>query len=148
MSGFKDFMRKQPDIVDKKNTAVIVLCIAAVFCFCCGFGYLTVSVLHPLIKSNKAKKWPTTKCKILESNVESCKMVGRHSRRIAYRIFIQYEYEYGGEKYHSDKYDFLDTIFDDYKTAKKITNEFKLNNNYECFVNPDSPAEAVLRTKL
>jgi len=141
-------MSKQTDIVDNKNTAIIILCIAALFCLCGGFGYLTPTVLYPLIKANNVQKWTTVECEILESDIESRKTVGGRRRGTTYKIHIQYEYEYEGEKYHSDKYDFQNASYDDYKTAKNIINEFKPNNNCECFVNPDKPAEAVLSTKL
>jgi len=148
-------MESKTDITglkEQKNTALIVLCIAAFVSLSFGFGYAIPSVLCPVIKGHQVAKWSKQNCTIIKKSVKTHEVVGGKSRGIAYSVDIQYLYDYQGENYLSNKYDFQDEIYkqfyDKYEDAMAIVDSFDPNCTNICYVNPQKPSEAVLSTKI
>ncbi|MHC4552575.1 MAG: DUF3592 domain-containing protein [Planctomycetota bacterium] len=63
-------------------------------------------------------------------------------------IGINYEYEFSGEKYSSNRYSFATGIGGYSDRMEKIIRHYKTADNPFCYVNPHKPYEAVLQPKI
>lgn len=106
-----------------------------------GGGMLYPLGIRPIMKTFDAESWETVPCKILSARVES--HTGDDSN--TYSVEIEYSYQYNGKPYPGDQYTFMGGSSSGYKGKQKVVTQYKKANNPVCFVNPDNPAESVLK---
>lgn len=79
-------------------------------------------------------KWPKVKCKILETNFYGISTADK----------IKFEYEFNNTKYISGCFTKSSMFISDHTKRKAIFDQYKANREYDCFVNPRKPKEAVM----
>ena len=97
--------------------------------------------VKPILKTLDARDWPTVSCKIISAELET----HTDSDGTSYTFDIDYQYTYNGKIYKSDKYAFIMQSKGNRKSKLNIVNEYKQTQNPLCYVNPESPSEAVLK---
>lgn len=109
-----------------------------------GLGLFYGIGLRPFMKNRQAQRWIETPCKIISASV------GSHSDDdgTTYSIDITYEYEFNGQVYSCDRYDFLDFSSSGYEGKERVVNRYLNMKSPVCYVDPDNPAEAVLERTL
>ena len=106
-----------------------------------GLGFFYGFFLRPAMQVWSAGDWPAVECTITHSRVH----VNRDSDGDTYRIDIGYRYEYAGQSYASDRYDFLSFMASSGRSGKEaIVRRYPVGQAATCFVNPDDPSEAIL----
>ncbi|MCI0441672.1 DUF3592 domain-containing protein [bacterium] len=112
-----------------------------------------------LINWTRMRTWDEVPAKILFSGLERSRATDRRlpssttkSQTILYRAFAEFEYEYQGKKYKSDRVSRYPNVKDIGSFHKDIHKELSTYENSEklfrCFVNPDSPEEAILYRQM
>ena len=112
---------------------------AFVFCsmfFIAGATVTWITSIGPTIKIIQAGSWKQTPCTILSSEVED--------NDESYSVAISFSYEYQGQPYTSDRYDFVDIGTGGRTSKERIVAKYKEGTEQVCFVDPANPAEAVL----
>lgn len=88
-----------------------------------------------------AQSWPAVPCTILSSDV------GTHSSSDGgdtYSIEIRYTYEWDGVPYESSQYNFFGGSSSGYSGKAAVVAQYPVGATRECYVNPETPATAVL----
>jgi hypothetical protein len=103
-----------------------------------GFG------VRPFMKNRQAQQWVQTPCRIIAASV------GSHDSDdgTTYSIDITYAYEFNGKSYRGDRYDFVGGSSSGYEGKAQVVRQYQLMENPVCYVNPNSPDEAVLVREL
>jgi hypothetical protein len=86
--------------------------------------------------------WQKTPCEILSSRVRETDDQGRRSG--GFHFDVSYRYAFGGQTYTSDRYKRGSQSFSDYRKAARLTEQYPGESKTSCYVNPSTPAEAVL----
>ena len=97
-------------------------------------------LILPVVNTWQAKGWSETSCEIISAEVES--HTGDDST--TYSVEITYEYEFGGQRYCSDRYDFIGGSSSGYKSKQREVDRYRNMKSPICYVDPSDPAEAVL----
>lgn len=104
----------------------------ALFCWMMG--------LSPLLKSLGSNDWVQTECRITSSEVER----HRSSDGSTYSIEISFSYQFGGQEYLSDTYNFNRVNSSGYEGKAKVVAQYAEGSTQTCWVNPEQPSQAVL----
>jgi hypothetical protein len=97
--------------------------------------------IRPIAKTVAAESWATTPCKVLRAEVRS----HDSDDGTTYSICILYQYEFNGQTYKSDRYDFVGGSSSGYQGKARVVEQYRAAANPVCYVNPDDPSEAVLK---
>jgi hypothetical protein len=109
-----------------------------------GTCILIFLTLPSIQKYVSAKSWIPIECKIVWSEIRT----NSDSDGTTYSLDIFYQYEYQGQIYHSNSYDFFDVSSSGYQAKQNIINRYPENSVRRCFINPHKPWEAVLLKDL
>jgi hypothetical protein len=85
--------------------------------------------------------WRATPCTVLASRLRS--EHGNHGT--LYSIDIEYTYNVNGQTYTTDRYSFVSDSSGVSDEKAKVVKQYRENRAATCYVNPDNPAEAVLK---
>ena len=109
-----------------------------------GLAFTYMLLIRPLILSYQAQSWAETPCKIISARVES------HSSDdgTTYSVEIDYDYEFNGQHYRSDRYDFVNVNSSGRAGKEKVVKHYQNLQNPVCYVDPDNPSRAVLVRKI
>jgi hypothetical protein len=102
------------------------------------FWFLSV---QPIKKTLAAESWVETSCKVLQAEVRE----KRSSKSTTYSVYVLYEYEFGGQTYKSDRYNFIGGSSSGREGKARVVEEYRSAERPMCYVNPQNPAEAVLK---
>jgi len=110
------------------------------------FGIVGLAILYPLgirpiARTLDAKSWVEIPCKVLRGEVRS----HDSDDGTTYSVYILYSYQYDGQTYKSDLYDFVGGSSSGYRGKARIVAQYEAMMNPTCFVNPKHPSEAVLK---
>ncbi len=97
--------------------------------------------IKPIAKTLDARSWIETPCKVLRANVRSHE--GDDST--TYSVYILYEYEFNGQTYRNDRYDFVGGSSSGRQGKARVVERYRSDPNPVCYVNPSNPGEAVLK---
>ncbi len=106
-----------------------------------GAGMLYPLSILPIARTIDAESWMETPCKVIEGRVRS----HDSDDSTTYSVYILYEYEFAGQTYKSDRYSFVGGSSSGHSGKARVVNSYKKAENPVCYVNPDSPHEAVLK---
>jgi len=99
--------------------------------------------LRPLRRVRSARFWRETPCVIVASSVsEDAQESG------VYRILVTYQYEFAGRYYSSNRYSFTIGATAGYGGKKRVAKRLASGARAICYVNPDDPADAVIKRGL
>lgn len=110
------------------------------------FGIVGLAILYPLgirpiSKTIAAKSWPATPCRIVRAEVRS----HDGDDGTTYSVYILYQYQFDGQTYKSDRYDFVGGSSSGYRRKARLVAQYEAMPKPTCFVNPRNPSEAVLK---
>src|SRR5690606_35538149 len=94
-----------------------------------------IGMVNPILEVALSMSWKPTQCTIVSSEV-----VGDDT----FRIDIQYDYEFDGNKYTGNRYSFFNFKTSGKAGKEKIAALFPPGGRTICYVNPDKPGESVL----
>lgn len=106
-----------------------------------GGGMLYPLGIKPIAKTIAAESWVTTPCRVLQAEVRS----HDSDDGTTYSIYILYRYEFNGQTYKSDRYEFVGGSSSGYRGKARTVALYEAASNPVCYVNPDNPSEAVLK---
>lgn len=96
---------------------------------------------RPIFNWMVAQSWQSASCTILSSSV------GTHSSSDGgdtYSVDIRYAYDWEGQRYESDRYNFFGGSSSGYDRKVAVVERYPTGETRECYVNPGTPSEAVL----
>lgn len=96
--------------------------------------------VRPLMLSLDARGWAETPCTIVSAKVKS----RSSDDGTSYSVDITYAYEFDGQSYRADRYEFIGGSSSHRRGKQRIVDQYKKAANPVCYVNPDTPSEAVL----
>jgi hypothetical protein len=99
-----------------------------------------VLLIREIARNVISRSWPQVSCTILESSVSD-----DSSQSSPYRFAVKYQYIYQDKTWQSERYRLQNTNFSDYQAAQKLVNTYPIGAVAICYVNPQNPAEAILR---
>ena len=145
---------------------LISLVVLVIFINFIGAGSYNNCIV-PIKKISESKSWKETQATILYSEFNKFTYEASHHSpnhggglgfvikpskrtRQSSELIIEYEYEYQGQKYKSDRYDFFikNPTNIGTKQMRKIAENHPAQKQVKCFVNPDNPAESVLSREI
>ena len=94
----------------------------------------------PYRRVRAARSWHKTPCRILESSVNE----DRGDSGLYY-IVVTYEYTFAGQQYWSSRYSFSFSSTAGYFGKRRIVGRLAAGTTAFCYVNPDNPADAVIK---
>jgi hypothetical protein len=97
--------------------------------------------IKPVARTIAAESWVATPCKVLRAEVRQ----RDNDERITFSVYILYQYEFNGQTYKCDRYAFVTDSSGIYQNEDRIVERYRAAVNPVCYVNPDSPSEAVLK---
>lgn len=104
-------------------------------------------VITPALKMRAAQSWTQTPCVIKASTV--VRRMGKSSTKRpshpVYSLTLAYEYQVGGKPYRGTTYSFDATKLEGWRETDKFAKSFPAGASTTCWVNPNLPAEAVLK---
>lgn len=113
-----------------------------VFLLLGGLGSWLI-LIRPLSGVLAARQWTATPCRVLSSEVQ------HHSGKSrTYSVNIRYAYTFNGHAYESSRYDFMGGSSSGYEGKAKIVAQYPPGSEATCWVNPQSPSEAVLERRF
>jgi len=104
-----------------------------------GLGLLVKST-RDRIKCNRARSWPTTQGKILDSRLREVS----DSEGKSWEIYILYEYWVNGETYRSSVWRLQAGSSSFTGSAQKVIATYPIRSAVMVYYNPDSPDDAML----
>src|SRR5437773_1088557 len=111
------------------------------FLFFLGMGLLFVGLIgKDALKRAQTYRWATVPCTILSSTVAAEK-----SSENPYRFAVSYEYQLGGNSYHSQRAALSDIRSPNYRDALRMVERYPEKAQSVCYVNPAHPDEAILQ---
>jgi hypothetical protein len=102
-----------------------------------GLAFLLVFLL-PAIKVLRAQGWEAVDCEILESRVATA------SGGDTFSIEVRYRYEFGGQSYEGDRYEFMGGSSSGYDDKREVVDAMPAGSATTCYVDPKSPESAVI----
>lgn len=111
-----------------------------VFALLGGAGFWVMAVA-PLLHARSANTWVPTTC-----TVDSGRIVSHSGDKgsVTYELVIRYRYEFGGETYLGDRYDFSEGSSSSRTWREEALKVYPAGQSAKCFVNPAAPWESVL----
>ena len=106
-----------------------------------GLIALMPMLIIPLQKTSSAKTWTTVPATVVSSKVKS--HTGDDST--TYSPYIAYRYEVGSEEYLGDQYTFMGGSSSGYEGKAEIVRQYPKGHTFNIYVNPDDPAESVIK---
>lgn len=103
----------------------------------------TVVLWRSYQRAMETRAWIETPCRIVSSVVLS-EHPTPHSP-MAYRLGLQYEYEFKGERHIGTKVKRVEGESPHKDTIEALADEYPAGKKTTCFVNPTQPAEAILQ---
>jgi len=97
--------------------------------------------IKPIAKTIAAKSWVATPCQVLRAEVRS----HDSDDGTTYSVYILYQYEFQGQTYKSDRYEFLGGSSSGYESKARVVEQYQATTSPVCYVNPDNPFDAVLK---
>jgi hypothetical protein len=97
--------------------------------------------IKPIAKTIAAEAWVATPCRVLRAEVRS----HDSDDGTTYSVHILYQYEFQGQTYKSDRYEFLGGSSSGHEGKARVVEQYRAAANPVCYVNPDKPFEAVLK---
>jgi hypothetical protein len=97
-----------------------------------------------LVKGVRARKWPTTEGRVLESQVTKETSYDDGSSSTTYGAEITYRYEVDGEEYSGKRRSFADYRSSNRRRAVKIVARYAPGAVIMVYYRPDQPDESVL----
>lgn len=128
-----------PNADNRGCTKIFLLVFFSMFLLVGSILFVLLSAL-PIYRSQKSKSWPQAECTITKS------AVGSHQGDdgTTYSIDIEYDYEYGGKTYHSDRYSFWSGSSSGRQGKQAVVSAHPVGSKHKCHVNPAKPTMAVL----
>lgn len=98
----------------------------------------------PMLRTLSAQSWPEAPAVVLESRV------GTHqgSESTTYSIEIRFEYEWEGQRFVGDRYDFGPQSSSGRAAKQRVVDAFPPGHAFQVRVNPRNPEEAVIRPEF
>ncbi|MEN6307370.1 MAG: DUF3592 domain-containing protein, partial [Anaerohalosphaeraceae bacterium] len=112
--------------------------------FAAGSGFSYIILVRPLLGIIHARGWVETPCVIISGQVLS----HDSDDGTTYSVDILYEYVYADKAYRSNRYDFMGGSSSGYQGKRRVVDKYLKLKNTVCYVNPESPNDAVLIRKL
>ena len=112
--------------------------------FAAGSAFLWVSFLGPLFKTIAAKNWNAVPATVISSHVES----HYDDDGTTYSVDILYRYTVHGREYRSNRYEFIGGSSSGRSGKTKVVAQYPAGREFTCWVDPDDPAEAVIKRTL
>ncbi len=106
-----------------------------------GAGMLYPLSIRPIARTIDAESWVETPCRVLEGRVRS----HDSDDGTTYSVYVLYEYSFDGQTYKSDRYSFMGGSSSGYRSKKRVVDAYRNAEQPVCYVDPDSPHEAVLK---
>ena len=109
--------------------------------FLVGAGLFFFLSGRPIFNWMVAQSWQTVPCTILSSSV------GTHSSSDGgdtYSLDIRYAYEWEGQHYESERYNFFGGSSSGYDRKVAVVERYPEGETRACYVNPETPSDAVL----
>jgi hypothetical protein len=106
-----------------------------------GAGMLYPLGIKPIARTIAAESWVATPCKVLRAEVRD----HDSDDGTTYSVYILYQYEFQGQTYKSDRYEFVGGSSSGYKGKARVVEQYKTAANPVCYVNPENPSDAVLK---
>ena len=114
-----------------------------------GLIPLVIGVLVPLQKNAQAEHWQEVPAQVVSSRLLSEKRRSKNSTYKVYRAEVVYTYKFKGKVYSSNRHDmFSDGYSSNYSRQDRSVRENPPGRQRSCFVDPKSPAEAVLSREI
>jgi hypothetical protein len=125
-----------------KNTRMGRLVMASFFgvFLLVGCGVTYAIFVGPMLKIPAARNWTQVPCEIVSSRVKT----NSDSDGNTYRVDVVYRYTYQGRTYTSNRYHFATGSSSGYQGKAEAARKFPSGSQATCYVDPASPAEAVL----
>jgi len=111
-----------------------------IFAIVGGVMFYFLSV-RPIARTIAAESWVETPCKVLRAEVRD----HDSDDGTTYSAYILYQYEFEGQTYKSDRYDFLGGSSSGYKGKARVVAAYQSAGNPVCYVNPRNPSESILK---
>ena len=105
---------------------------------------LSAFFVWQLVKGVRARKWPTTEGRVLESQVTKETSYDDGSSSTTYGAEISYRYEVDGEEYNSKRRSFADYRSSNLRRAEKIVARYVPGGLVTVYYRPDQPDDSVL----
>lgn len=100
-----------------------------------------ISIIHPLLKCREVKHWEIIPATVVASNVKA----EESSNGTTYYVYIAYRYSIDGQEYFNDQYNFDYGSSMGRRSKEKIVKRYPVGREFKVFVNPENPAESVIR---
>jgi len=97
--------------------------------------------IRPITRTIAAESWVATPCQVLRAEVCS----HDSDDGTTYSVYILYQYEFRGQTYKSDRYEFLGGSSSGYRGKDRVVEQYRAAAHPICYVNPDDPFDAVLK---
>jgi hypothetical protein len=97
--------------------------------------------IKPIARTIAAESWVTTPCQVLQAEVRS----HDSDDGTTYSVYILYQYEFSGQTYKSDRYEFVGGSSSGYRGKARTVALYEAASNPVCYVNPKDASEAVLK---
>ena len=97
--------------------------------------------IKPIARTIAAESWAATPCQVLRAEVRS----HDSDDGTTYSVYILYQYEFNGQTYKSDRYEFVGGSSSGYQGKARVVEQYQAAANPVCYVNPSNPSEAVLK---
>ncbi len=136
--------RKQAVSGDSSGKSLWIARAVGLMFFLIGGGLLIFLILPLAIRAQASVKWVPTPCTILSSGVKSHK----GENNTTYSVAVLYRYTVNGREYKSDAYGLMSSSTSGRASKEKITAQYPAGSEQTCHVNPQNPAEAVLKPGL
>jgi hypothetical protein len=98
-----------------------------------------VLIARDFLARVKRRTWQSVLCTILQSRVKET-----DDSDHPYVFQVQYEYQYKGRSYKADSYAVDYRGSDSYDKTAKLAHRYALQSPQRCYVNPETPQQAVL----
>ena len=85
--------------------------------------------------------WQEQSCTVIYSRVKS----HDSDDGTTYSVEVFYRYEFGGREYKSDRYGFIGGSSSGYSSKAKVVREMPAGKAVRCYVDPNDPAQAVIK---
>ena len=123
---------------NKRKKASIIL-FSILFLMGSSFGWVMVG--RPLYKIEQSKDWKRVPCVITTSRVKSS---SGSKGSTTYRVDMTFRYRFNGIEYDGGSYDFMTGSDGDRQSKFGVTWRYPVGTQTHCYVNPDTPSEAVI----
>ena len=106
-----------------------------------GAAVLVLWFMPALSRSLASSKWTDTPCTVISSRVKSHK----DKDGTTYSVDVFYRYKVNGKEFKSNAYGHFGGSSSGYESKAKVIAKYPAGSQRVCYVNPENPAEAVLK---